>query len=167
MNNLIHIIYKLNTLLSILSKDIIEQIIYKIIIEKEYKYMEKEIKINHEAPVAIGPYSPALKIGNQIFVSGQLPMDPQTGEIISGDIEKQTEQSLQNLRAVLKPYSVDLNKIVKVTIFLKDMNDFPKVNNIYGSHFKNKFPARSCVEVSRLPKNALIEIEAIAYCDNK
>lgn len=127
--------------------------------------MEKEIKINHEAPETIGPYSPALKIGNFIFASGQLPMDPQTGEIVEGSIEKQTEQSLHNLKAVLKPYLINFKNIVKVTIFLKDMNNFTKVNEIYSKYFNSQFPARSCIEVSCLPKDASIEIEAIAFCD--
>ena len=129
--------------------------------------MEKEIKINHEAPAAIGPYSPALKIGNLIFVSGQIPIDPIKGEIVEGDIEKQTKQSLQNLEAVLKPYSIDFSNIIKVTIFLKDMNHFPRVNEMYSQYFDRQFPARSCVEVARLPKDAQIEIEAIAYCDEQ
>ena len=129
--------------------------------------MEKEVKINHEAPAAIGPYSPALKIGNLIFASGQIPIDPQTGEIVEGGIEKQAEQSLQNLKAVLKPYLIDFNNIVKVTIFLRDMNNFPKVNEIYSQYFDKQFPARSCIEVSSLPKDAQIEIEAIAYCDEQ
>lgn len=129
--------------------------------------MEKEIKINHEAPAAIGPYSPALKVGNFIFVSGQLPIDPKTGEIVEGGIEKETEQSLLNLKAVLKPYLVDFNHIVKITIFLKDMNNFPKVNEIYSKYFNREYPTRSCVEVSCLPKDAQIEIEAIAYSDDK
>jgi 2-iminobutanoate/2-iminopropanoate deaminase len=129
--------------------------------------LEKEVKINHEAPAAIGPYSPALKIGNLVFASGQIPIDPQTGEIVGGGIEKQTEQSIQNLKAVLKPYLIDLENVVKVTIFLKDMNDFPKVNEIYSNYFNSQFPARSCIEVARLPKDAQIEIEAIAYCDEQ
>jgi 2-iminobutanoate/2-iminopropanoate deaminase len=129
--------------------------------------VEKEIKINHEAPTAIGPYSHALKIGNLVFASGQIPIDPETGEIVEGGIEKQTKQSLQNLKAVLKPYSIDFSNIVKVTIFLKDMNDFPRVNEMYSQYFDSQFPARSCIEVARLPKDAQIEIEAIAYCDEK
>ena len=129
--------------------------------------MKKEIKINQEAPAAIGPYSPALKVGNLIFASGQIPIDPQTGEIVKGGIEKETEQSLQNLKAVLKPYLIDFNNIVKVTIFLKDMNNFPKVNEMYSKYFDREYPARSCVEVSCLPKNAQIEIEAIAYDNDK
>ncbi len=127
--------------------------------------MKKEILFNQEAPKAIGPYSPALKIGNLVFVSGQLPIDSTTGEIVGDDIEVQTRKSLENLKAVLKPYSIDLDKVVKVTIFLKDMNHFSQVNKIYGKYFTSKFPSRSCIEVSRLPKNAQIEIEAIAYCD--
>src|SRR6056297_1485803 len=110
--------------------------------------MEKGIKINEEAPKAIGPYSPAIKIGNLIFASGQIPINPKTGEIVEGGFEKQIEQCLQNLEAVLKPYSVDLDNIVKVTIFIRDMNNFPKVNEIYGKYFNGKFPTGSCIEVS-------------------
>ncbi len=126
--------------------------------------MRKEILINEEAPKAIGPYSPAIKVGNLVFISGQLPVDSATGEIIGDDIEAQTKKSLENLKAVLKPYSINFNYLVKVTIFLKDMNDFPQVNEIYSQYFTNPFPSRSCIEVSRLPKDAQIEIEAIAYC---
>ena len=127
--------------------------------------MKKEIFLNPEAPKAIGPYSPALKIGNLVFASGQLPVDPLTGEIANGGIETQTKMSLDNLKAVLEPYGIDLNNVVKVTIFLVDMNNFSKVNEVYSHYFSDKFPTRSCIEVSRLPKDAQIEIEAIAYCD--
>lgn len=127
--------------------------------------MRKEILINNEAPKAIGPYSPAVKVGNLVFISGQLPVDPATGEIAGDDIEAQTKKSLENLKAVLKPYAINFNHLVKVTIFLKDMNNFPQVNEIYSQYFTNPFPSRSCIEVSRLPKDAQIEIEAIAYCD--
>ncbi|MCK4448191.1 MAG: RidA family protein [Candidatus Marinimicrobia bacterium] len=129
--------------------------------------MEKEILINHDRPKAIGPYSSALKIGKLVFTSGQLPIDPITGEIVEGDIDSQTKQSLENLKAVLKPYSIDFNNIVKVTIFLKNMNHFSRVNDIYSQYFINQFPSRSCIEVSRLPKDAQIEIEAIAYCNEE
>lgn len=125
--------------------------------------MEKQIIINKEAPAAIGPYSPALRIGNMVFISGQLPINPITGEIEEGNIESQTVRSLENLKAVLIPYSIDFKNIVKTTIFLKDMNHFLRVNKIYGKYFTDQFPARSCVEVSKLPKNANIEIEAIAF----
>ena len=127
--------------------------------------MKKEIIISKKAPAAIGPYSSALKIGNLLFVSGQLPMDPVNGEIVKGEIEVQARRSLENLKAVLEAYSISLENVVKTTIFLKDMNNFSRVNKIYGEYFTGQFPARSCVEVSRLPKDANIEIEAIAFCD--
>jgi len=127
--------------------------------------MKKEIIISKEVPAAIGPYSPALKIGNLVFASGQLPIDPVIGEIVKGEIEAQARRSLENLKAVLKSYSIGLENVVKTTIFLKDMNNFSRVNKIYGEYFTGQFPARSCVEVSRLPKDANIEIEAIAFCD--
>ena len=127
--------------------------------------MEKEIMISKKVPAAIGPYSPALKIGNLVFVSGQLPIDPVIGEIVKGEIEVQTRKSLENLKAVLESYSIGMENVVKITIFLKDMNNFSRINKIYGEYFTGQFPARSCVEVSRLPKDADIEIEAIAYCD--
>lgn len=126
--------------------------------------MEKEIILSEKAPTAIGPYSPALKVGNLIFASGQVPIDPKTGKMIEGDIEAKTRRALENLKAVLKPYSIGLENVVKATIFLKDMNNFARVNKVYGEYFKEEFPARSCVEVSRLPKDAEIEIEAIAFC---
>ena len=126
--------------------------------------MEKEIILSKKAPTAIGPYSPALKVGNLIFASGQIPIDPKTGEMTEGDIEAQARRALDNLKAVLEPYSIGLENVIKTTIFLKDMNNFSRVNKVYGEYFKEKFPARSCVEVSRLPKDAEIEIEAIAFC---
>jgi len=124
--------------------------------------LKKEILINEEAPKAIGPYSPAIKVGNLVFISGQLPIDPATGEIVGDDIEVQTKKSLENLKAVLKPYSIDFENIVKVTIFLTNMDDFSMVNKVYSNYFKEEFPARSCVEVACLPKGAKIEIECIA-----
>ncbi|MBA7533017.1 2-iminobutanoate/2-iminopropanoate deaminase [subsurface metagenome] len=126
--------------------------------------MKKEVLISKKAPAVVGPYSPALKVGNLIFASGQIPIDPKTGKMIEGDIEAKTRMVLENLKAVLKPYSIDLENVVKITIFLKDMSNYARVNKIYGEYFKEKFPARSCIEVSRLPKDAEIEIEAIAFC---
>ena len=125
--------------------------------------MKKDIKVNQEAPAAIGPYSPAVKIGNLVFVSGQLPIDPATGSLATGEIEEQTKRSLENLKAVLEPYSIGLENVVKITIFLKDMTNFSRINTIYAEYFTDSFPARSCVEVARLPKDAGIEIEAIAF----
>ena len=127
--------------------------------------MEKEIIISKKVPVAIGPYSPALKIGNLVFASGQLPIDLINGEIVKGEIETQARRSLENLKAVLESYSIGMENVVKTTIFLKDMNNFSRINKIYSEYFTDQFPARSCVEVSRLPKDADIEIEAIAFCD--
>jgi len=126
--------------------------------------MKKVVIINKKAPAAIGPYSPAVKVGNLIFTSGQLSIDPKTGKMIEGDIEAKTRRALENLKAVLEPYSIGLENVVKTTIFLKDMDNFSRVNKIYAEYFKEKFPARSCVEVSRLPKDAEIEIEALAFC---
>jgi len=126
--------------------------------------MEKEIILSKKSPATIGPYSPALKVGNLIFASGQIPIDPKTGEMKEGEIESKTRMVLENLKAVLEPYSIGLENVVKTTVFLKDMNNFARVNKVYGEYFKEKFPARSCVEVSRLPRDAEIEIEAIAFC---
>lgn len=126
--------------------------------------MEKKIISSNKIPAAIGPYSPAVKVENMLFISGQLPIDSKTGDIVKGDIQLQTKQALENLTALLELYSLNLRNIVKTTVFLKDMNDFTKFNQIYAEYFKEKFPARSCVEVSRLPKDADIEIEAIAFC---
>ena len=125
--------------------------------------MEKEIMLNKKGPAAIGPYSSALKMGNLIFTSGQIPIDPKTGKMIEGDIEVQARRALDNLKAVLEPYSIGLENVVKTTIFLKEMNNFARVNKVYVGYFKEKFPARSCIEVSRLPKDAEIEIEAVAF----
>jgi len=124
--------------------------------------MEKEIISSNRIPAAIGPYSSAVKAENMLFVSGQLPIDPKTGDIVKGDIQLQTKQVLENLTALLELYSINLKEIVKTTVFLKDMNDFTKFNQIYAEYFKEKFPARSCIGITELPKNALIEIEAIA-----
>jgi len=125
--------------------------------------MEERIIISsNKIPTAIGPYSPAVKVGNMLFLSGQLPIDPKTGNIEGGDVQKQTKQILENLITLLDLYSVTLKNIVKTTVFLKNINDLTKFNQIYATYFKEKFPARSCVEVTCLPKNALIEIEAIA-----
>jgi 2-iminobutanoate/2-iminopropanoate deaminase len=123
--------------------------------------MKKEI-LTKEAPAPIGPYSQAIDAGSFVFCSGQIPLDPATGEIIgAGDVEAQTRQVMKNISAVLKQAGADFNKVVKTTIFLKNMGDFPKVNSIYGEFFQAPFPARSTVEVARLPKDVLVEIEVI------
>jgi 2-iminobutanoate/2-iminopropanoate deaminase len=114
-----------------------------------------------KAPQAIGPYSQAVETGEWIFTSGQIPLTPD-GEPVGGGIEEQTRQVLENVKSVLEAAGSGLEQVVKTTIFLKDMNQFQTVNEIYGGYFKEHQPARSCVEVSRLPKDVLIEIEVIA-----
>jgi len=114
------------------------------------------------APAAIGPYSQGIRLGNLLFCSGCIPLDPSTKEIVSGGIEAQTEQVLKNLKAVVEAGGSELGKVVKTTVFLKSMNDFATVNEIYAKFFGNHSPARSAVEVARLPKDVLVEIECIA-----
>lgn len=116
-----------------------------------------------KAPAAIGPYSQAIKVGNLVYTSGQIPLVPSTGKIEAADIAGQTEQAIQNLSEVLKASGSDLNSVVKTTCFLSDINHFAAFNEIYARYFTGK-PARSCVEVSNLPKGALVEIEAVALC---
>ena len=121
----------------------------------------KEIISTEEAPAAIGPYSQGVKIGNILITSGQLPIDPATGAFPSG-IEAQTEQSLRNCQMVLKKAGLELEQVIKTTVFLNDMNDFTAMNGVYARFFPDNCPARSAVEVSRLHKDALVEIECIA-----
>lgn len=124
--------------------------------------MTKEIIKTEKAPAAIGPYSQAVKHGDFVFVSGCLGINPATGQLADGGVEAQARQSLENLKEVLEAAGSSFDKVVKATVFIKDMNDFPKINEIYGEYFTKNHPARSCVEVARLPKDGLVEIEAIA-----
>ncbi len=114
------------------------------------------------APQAIGPYSQAIIVNGLLFASGQIPLNPTTMLVESGDISNQTIQVLENIKAILKEANADLSNVIKTTVFIKNMNDFATINEIYASYFKDHKPARSCVEVSRLPKDVLIEIEIIA-----
>ena len=123
--------------------------------------MQKEIISTTNAPAAIGPYSQGMKIGDLVFTSGQLPVNPATGELVS-EIKAATKQSLENVKAVLEQAGSNLDKVIKVVVFVSDMNNFGQVNEVYAEYFKENPPARSCVEVARLPKDALVEIEAIA-----
>lgn len=120
----------------------------------------KEIKTNN-APSAIGPYSQAIVLGNMVFTSGQIPVNPATGEI-PGDIEAQANQVFTNIKNLLEASGTSIDKVVKTTVFIKNMTDFAAVNKIYETYFTAPYPARSCVEVARLPKDVLIEVEAIA-----
>lgn len=117
-----------------------------------------------KAPRAIGPYAQAVVHGNMVYTSGQLPLDPETGETVSGGIEEQTRRVLENLREVLAEAGSSLERVMKTTVFLKDLSDFERVNEIYAEYLGETAPARSCVEVSRLPKEALIEVEAVGWC---
>lgn len=122
----------------------------------------REIVKTSKGPDAIGPYSQAVKINKMVFLSGQIAIDPKTQQFIDGDIETQTKRVLDNLKAVLEAAGSALENVVKTTIFLTNINDFPKVNEIYASYFSSGKPARSTVCVAALPKNAKIEIDAIA-----
>lgn len=122
----------------------------------------KEIVATNKAPQAIGPYSQAVVVGNMIFTSGMIPIIPETGELCTGSIREQATQAIGNLVALLKEVGASEESVVKTTVFIKNMDDFAEVNAVYADFFKTNFPARSCVEVARLPKDVLIEIEAVA-----
>jgi 2-iminobutanoate/2-iminopropanoate deaminase len=125
----------------------------------------KKIIATTSAPAAVGPYSQAVRVGNFVFCSGQIPLDPATQQIVAGDITAQTKRVLENITAVLRAEGLDFENIVKTTIFLTNLGDFQTVNEIYGSYFKSDPPARSTVQVSALPKGAAVEIEVIAVAN--
>jgi 2-iminobutanoate/2-iminopropanoate deaminase len=113
-----------------------------------------------KAPGAIGPYSQAIEVNNMVYTSGVIPVDPATGVIPEG-VEAQAKQALSNLKNLIEAAGADISQVVKTTVFIKEMNDFAKINEIYATYFTEPFPARSCVEVARLPKDVLLEIEAV------
>lgn len=121
----------------------------------------KEIVTTDRGPKPIGPYSQAVKAGGFLFLSGQVSLDPKTGEMTGGDIRQQTERVLENVKGILEAAGSNLHHVVKTTVFLKDMNDFPPMNEVYARYFTAAPPARSTVQVARLPKDALVEIEVI------
>ena len=123
--------------------------------------MTKEVINTNNAPEAIGPYSQGVIVGDFVYTSGQIPLNPVTGELVT-DIKLATKQSMENIKAILEEAGTSLNNVVKTSIFLKDLNDFEAVNVVYGIYFIENKPARSCVQVAKLPKDAVIEIEAIA-----
>ena len=125
----------------------------------------KDIIATDRAPRAIGPYSQAVRAGNLIFASGQIPIDPSTGEFVAGGIAEQTEQVLRNLTAVFEAAGIGLAQVVKTTVFLADMEDFVAMNEVYGRFFAQQPPARATVQAARLPRDARVEIEAIAVAD--
>ncbi|WP_195200451.1 RidA family protein [Faecalispora jeddahensis] len=122
---------------------------------------KKEIATN-KAPAAIGPYSQAVLIGDTLYTSGQIPIDPATGALVQGGIKEQGTRVFENLKAVLEQAGTDFSKVVKVNVFIADLNDFAALNELYATYFEKPYPARSCVQVSGLPKGALVEIEMIA-----
>ena len=124
--------------------------------------MKHQVIHTDNAPKAIGPYSQAVKAGNMFFVSGQVPFVPETMEIVEGDVKAQTAQSLKNVQAILAEAGLDFSHVVKSTVFIKDMNEFAQINEVYAEFFGENKPARACVEVARLPKDVKVEIEVIA-----
>ncbi len=125
--------------------------------------MEKSVISTNNAPAAIGPYSQAIKVGNLVFISGQIPIIPATGEIVGGDIKLQTKQALENLKNILDAAGSCIDNVVKTTVFMKDLNDYTAINDVYKEFFTNKPPARSAVQAARLPRDVGVEIEAIAF----
>jgi 2-iminobutanoate/2-iminopropanoate deaminase len=127
------------------------------------RIMSSKIEISTPtAPAAIGPYSQAVRVGNLLFTSGQIPIDPTTGDLVYGDITQQTTQVCENLKAVLLAAELDFAAVIKTTVFLKSMGDFAAMNAVYAQYFKAIFPARSTVQVAALPKDALVEVECVA-----
>ena len=124
--------------------------------------MEKQIINTNQAPAPIGPYSQAVQFGNMIFISGQIAIIPETGELVKGNIKDETEQVMKNLKAILNEAGMDFSNIIKSSIFLMDMGKFADVNEVYGTYFKENFPARETVQVAGLPKGVQVEISVIA-----
>ena len=127
----------------------------------------KQVIHTDSAPAAIGPYSQAIQIGDLLFVSGQVPIDPSTGAIVEGDVKAQAQQSLNNLKAILNAAGTNMGAVVKTTVFLADMSDFAAMNEVYAQFFQEPFPARSAVQAARLPKDAKVELEALAPLENR
>ena len=123
--------------------------------------MEKKVIVSEKSPAAIGPYSQAIKAGNVVYCSGQIPLVPETGEIVEGDIKAQAKQSLENVKAVLTEAGATFSNVVKTTVFIVDMADFGAINEVYAEYFGDHKPARSCVAVKELPKGARVEVEVL------
>ncbi len=120
-----------------------------------------------KAPAAIGPYSQAVKAGNFLFISGQIPLDPASGQLITGDIKEQTRRVLENIKGIVSVVNGTMERVIKTTVYLKNMDDFSQMNEAYAEYFQNNLPARACVEVSRLPRDVGVEIEAIVNIDEE
>ena len=128
--------------------------------------MSKRIIQTELAPAAIGPYSQAIRIGDFLYTSGQIALDPKSGKFLSGEIKEETEQTLRNISAILQADGLELENVIKTTVYLCDLNDFVQMNQIYEKYFSKNKPARACVQVAALPKGAKIEIDAIASCSS-
>jgi len=128
--------------------------------------MTKRIIQTEQAPAAIGPYSQAISIGDFLFTSGQIALDPESGIFLSGEIEEETEQTLKNISAILRAGGLSLENVVKTTVYLSDINHFSRMNQVYEKYFSKTKPARACIQVAALPKGAKIEIDAIANCSS-
>jgi 2-iminobutanoate/2-iminopropanoate deaminase len=124
--------------------------------------MKKRIIQTDQAPAAIGPYSQAVRVGNFLYTSGQIALDPQSGEFLSGEIEQETERTIENISAILTAGGLSLDNVIKTTVYLTDLSHFARMNHIYEKYFSGNKPARACVQVAALPKGAKVEIEAIA-----
>ncbi len=137
--------------------------IFALIITNYYSLHDmKKVISTPKAPAAIGPYSQAIQVGNLIYTSGQIPIDPATGQLVEGGIKEQTRQSLSNIQAILQEAGLTMASVVKTTVFMADMADFAEMNSVYAEFFTEPYPARSAVAVKTLPKNALVEIEVVA-----
>ena len=137
--------------------------IFALIITNYYSLHDmKKMISTPKAPAAIGPYSQAIQVGNLIYTSGQIPIDPATGQLVEGGVKEQARQSLNNIQAILQEAGLTMASVVKTTVFLADMADFADMNNVYAEFFTEPYPARSAVAVKTLPKNALVEIEVVA-----
>ena len=128
--------------------------------------MNKRIIQTNLAPAAIGPYSQAIRIGDFLYTSGQIALDPESGMFLSGEIEEETEQTLKNISAILQADGLNLENVIKTTVYLSDLDDFARMNQVYEKYFSQNKPARACVQVAALPKGAKVEIDAIATCSS-
>ena len=133
---------------------------------KEFQH-KKEIVVTDKAPKAIGPYSAGVTTGHLVFTAGQLGMNPETGELVEGGIQAETRQALNNLKAILEAAGSNLSLVIKTTVFLKDIDEFGQMNEVYGTFFTENFPARSAFQVAALPKGGSVEIEAVALLEKK
>tara|TARA_B100000953_G_scaffold199552_1_gene164484 strand:+ start:282 stop:668 length:387 start_codon:yes stop_codon:yes gene_type:complete len=126
--------------------------------------MKKRIIHTNQAPTAIGPYSQAIRIGDFLYTSGQIALDPESGQFLFGEIEEETEQTIKNISAILQAEGLNLENVIKTTVYLSDLKNFERMNQVYEKYFSENKPARACVQVAALPKGAKVEIDAIAAC---